>query len=502
VGGREYGSFLLAEYIDRHRTQVAATRIVGSWTGIGNGVAPVEAARNALAPGQDATELARFWASSYILAPGAPFLTAGFDHPDTDLWREFLDGTESTGPDDFGAARPRRTSAGQLTSGGTVLADARVGAGGAAFFDYEVEEGKRHLEVTSTGDRGIGYAEESLRVVAMGFSTYPTLCAEPVVAEPTAGGVVVLEIDLPGSCTGLSVAVVNGNLPSHTVRSGQRDVAFAVRDLGPQAEMVVGGFDGTLRSFANDGQQVDVTSPLGGTVGGLAVLNDGRVIAGDVSASRVVRLSDTGGIETTLASGVTDPSDMELTPGGSVMFASGFSRSRTLVDPLGGASTSFTLPPLPNDEDSDVVSASMQVGDCRVMYSTMQGDAYDLGRLHRHDRCAGTTSYDVAALPRVAAVVASLAPGGTLVGSPGAIYQLNASGSVIRTYALQNPPPGANLRRWLQNDAPWYFDLAVLPDGSGFWALSSNGTASRFEFGSSAPVQQASVTGASIAATP
>jgi hypothetical protein len=207
VGGREYGAFILAEYLD-HRAG-GAQAIVRSWETIGEGIlgkAPIDAVHDELTGSRSLTE---FWVWSYVLSRDQA-RAVGFDEPDVPAWRTILQTNPATSAATSASARPARADTRTLLPGGAASGDLGVAPGGAAYVDLSLAGSGAHVLTFDVASRSRQASD--LHVAAIPFGEYPALCG-PVSTGQLVDGTLELEVNATAGCSSVTLALVNEARP-------------------------------------------------------------------------------------------------------------------------------------------------------------------------------------------------------------------------------------------------------------------------------------------------
>jgi len=237
VGGAEYGSFILAEYLDQRFGGPAA--IQSTWEAIDNGnVAParrpIEVVEELLDTTGDglAEEMVRYRQWTYVLSGepgGADNFGVGFvdDPNDSDgvddvetFWRPILEGDPRTASDGGGAARPRRTSATVVPGAAAQEGSVVLERSGAGYVDLDLPGGDRELRVSVDDEFG------NVAASILAFSDYPRLCAPPVTIpdDPQSGDALTWRV--PADCASATLVLLE--TPSTAPTSGVTEWTAAV----------------------------------------------------------------------------------------------------------------------------------------------------------------------------------------------------------------------------------------------------------------------------------
>jgi hypothetical protein len=209
---RQYGAFVLAEYLDMVAGRDA---IRGTWERLGG--SPGSAIRDELQSHELdlAEELPRFARANYFLDYAIPpRLTTG----DVDLWRQdWLGADPRTGPDTYWhVPRPARSHQAGLTSGEPDTGSLYVEPGGAAYLELRPPG-------SGQADLVLGATRADTHVRAVGV---PSGCGLDTVVLPRGATAAQVDIDVPHACDLVTLVVTHTDPDSPFITDVDWDVTF------------------------------------------------------------------------------------------------------------------------------------------------------------------------------------------------------------------------------------------------------------------------------------
>lgn len=287
AGGAEYGSFILAEYLDE-RFDGPGT-IAQTWERIDNGFLPPrqpsDVVEEVLAEGDGfAEEAVRFRQWSYVLsgepAGGGGNFGVGFtDQGEPDgvddvetYWRPALQDDDRTAAGMASAARPRRDEVTLVRDAAALEGRVTLQRTGAAYVDLALPGGDRELRVT------VRSASEDVVASLLPFRSYPQLCAAPLDVPAVAGGADdSLTWVVPSECTSATLVLTKAS-PHDAATPDVSDATYIVSSVAPPS--------GQYPQFRDP--QGDTAEPAGDILEHRLDYRDGMVRLG-------VRVVDPGG---------------------------------------------------------------------------------------------------------------------------------------------------------------------------------------------------------------
>ena len=454
--GREYGMFILAEYLQQRFDRSIIRR---TWEVIGepDDRDAGEAMDAALTENGSslAKELPRFATWNYRLDASNTSPTTGYTSPDVGPWLQIL-GTDM---------RPAHTSVALPIGATAQTGEAKVEGGGAAYVELSVTGPAAVTLTASAGD----FADD-FRVRAQGYGTNPAVCT-PEITVPVDGSNA--KIGLPSGCQSAVLTITNVSLDDDertlTWTAAAQLPAFADGDL------MVGGASGQVHWYKTDGTFVrTLNSGFNSEVAGLDVGSNGNLYASFFQDS-AVGWFDQDGWQGTLGGpynshpeglDADQPGSHPLTPSLVVGLADGTGDLVTVpttifqFDPAGAWDVAR--------EDRGADHLDLLPDGCTLYYTS---EGY---RVMRYNLCTSTQLSDFAVLPnRPAFGLQVLSDGRVLVAALDRIFELTSTGAVARTYAA---------------GAGYYFGLSMDADESGFWVTKINaGQVMHFEIGAASP---------------
>ncbi|MGH8936365.1 MAG: hypothetical protein ACRDXD_08925 [Acidimicrobiia bacterium] len=199
---REYGAFILAEYLEERFGTPGVIRETWDRTGAPNGPGGLQGVADEVQErGDFAQELAEFARRNYLLAYG---------DADLEAWKDELRDDALTAANDLGDARPARLRH-DLDHGIPETGSATIEPGGALYVDLAptitAVEGTLSVEVTRD-------AAGELDLALLVFSEYPSLCEEA--GFTFAGDQGIATVDVGGQCRYATLVATHTNPVSGT----------------------------------------------------------------------------------------------------------------------------------------------------------------------------------------------------------------------------------------------------------------------------------------------
>lgn len=259
VGGPEYGSFIVAEYLDERFD--GATTIEALWQAIDGGVGP-QRPSDAIAALLDSegdgfgAELVRYRQWSYVLSQDRAGSQYDIGFADADVeqyWRPSLERDARTaGEAGAAAARPARETATLVPDASARNGTVRLKDSGAAYVDLEVPQAAAQIRLfVQTPDAWV-------RASVLPFGDYPALCQAPIdvplnVAWQEGGELV---FDKPAGCTRLTLVLTDTTPPGRSSSSWSPVSWAAFARTGPVGETFVDELNDVERYGWEDGPVV------------------------------------------------------------------------------------------------------------------------------------------------------------------------------------------------------------------------------------------------------